>query len=905
MGIFSKIFRGITSVVTDIISWILPIPEVPGMPEQNAFEKGILVNKQSNNASIPIVYGTRLLGGTRTFIEVEGNTNQYLYICLVLCEGEINGINKIRVDDSDVTFTGSFAHGVQNTSNDSRFGSNIKVQPFFGTDNQVQSSLLNEDQTWNTLTNRKLKGVAYLAIRLEWDRDIFGGIPKIQAEIEGKKILTIGDDIILSSTKTFSNNPAFCLLDYLMNDRYGKGITIEELDLQSFYDASKIADQEVLPFSGASVIPQFSLNVVLDTDKKILDNVKLILRGMRGFLPYSDGLYRLIIETTGSSVFSLNSDNIIGGVKLMSEKKNTKYNRINVDYISPEKNYERDTVVFPETDSAHQTLKAADGGFLQELNLDLNMITNTYQALQFAKVVLNRSRNQLTIQCKVNHQAINLAIGDIVDLTDALLGMSGKPFRVIGLALNFDYTVQLTLSEHQESWYIFDPKQQVAVIPDTTFPDPFSILPPAGVTLSDELIAYNDGTVIVALNISITASPDNFVDEYQVEYKKSSESDFKVHAKGSELKQRVLNVIDQERYDVRVKAINSIGVSSTYVSSLNYLVLGAVAPPSDVTEFAVNIVGSEAHLGWEQIPDLDLAFYQIRYSTVLQNATWESSVSLVEKVSRPATTISVPALKGTYLIKAFDKLGNASVNATTINTNISKIGNFNAVATQQEDPNFTGNKTNCSVVNGTLKLDDFNQNATYEFSQVIDIGASFTSRVTAVLEQFASDPTILFDAGRGFTNFDDVPTNILFDGTVPQGSKAILQIAVSNDNVTYSPFKNFVIGDYTARFFKFRLLLSSRDASSIPVVTTCKAIIDMEDRLITDNDVASGSGVKSITFTTPFKSTTYALGIAAQNMTSGDFYEISNKTASGFDIVFKNSSSGIVNKTFDFIAKGF
>ena len=190
-------------------------------------------------------------------------------------------------------------------------------------------------------------------------------------------------------------------------------------------------------------------------------------------------------------------------------------------------------------------------------------------------------------------------------------------------------------------------------------------------------------------------------------------------------------------------------------------------------------------------------------------------------------------MKGTYLIKAFDKLGNASTNATTINTNISKIGTFNAVATSQQDPNFTGTKTNCSVVNGTLKLDDLTQNGTYEFSSVIDLGASFTARITAVLEQFASDPTILFDAGRGFTNFDDVPTNILFDGTIPQGTKAILQLAVSQDNVTYTDFKNFVIGDYTARYYKFRLLLSSRDQTSVPVVTTCKAIIDMVDRLIT------------------------------------------------------------------------
>ena len=435
MGIFSKIFRGIGNIVTDIISWIIPIPELPGMPEQNEFEKGILVNKQSNNASIPVLYGTRLLGGTRTFIQVEGATNQYLYICLVLCEGEINAINKIKVDDSDVTFTGSLSHGVTITSNDTRFGSTIKVQPFFGTDDQVQSTLLNEDASWNTLSTRRLKGICYLAIRIEWDRDKYGGIPKIQAEVQGRKVDIIGSDNIIT-TNEFSTNPAFCLLDYLRNPRFGKGITLEEIDLKSFRDASVIADQEVLPFSGASVIPQFSLNVVLDTDKKIIDNVKFILRGMRGFLPYTEGLYRLVIETTGSSVLSINKDNIIGGVKLISEKKNTKYNRINIDYISPEKNYERDTIVFPETDSAHQTLKTADGGFLQELNLDLNMITNPYQALQFAKVVLNRSRNQLTVECTINSEALNLSVGDIVDLTDEILGMTAKPFRVIGLSIN-------------------------------------------------------------------------------------------------------------------------------------------------------------------------------------------------------------------------------------------------------------------------------------------------------------------------------------------------------------------------------------------------------------------------------------------------------------------------------------
>jgi hypothetical protein len=651
------------------------------------------------------------------------------------------------------------------------------------------------------------------------------------------------------------------------------------------------------------------LNVVLNTNKKILDNVKFILRGMRGFLPYSEGLYRLVLETTGTSILSLSKDNIIGGVKLTSEKKNSKYNRVNINYVSPEKNYEVDTVVFPETDAEHQTLRDADGGFLQELNLDLNMITNPYQALQFGKVVLNRSRNQLSVECTANYEAMDLAVGDIVNLTDDILGMTDKPFRVMGLSINLDYTVKLSLAEHQDSWYVFDEKQEVAIVPDTNLPDPFTIQPPAGITLSDELIAYNDGTVIVALNIDITPSTDNFVFEYQVEYRKVGETDYKVHAKGSELNQRILNVIDQQRYDVRVKAINSLGVSSGYVTKDNYLVVGQVAPPSDVEDFTCNIVGKEAHLTWEQIPDLDLAYYQVRYSTALSGATWQDSVSIVEKVSRPATSITVPALKGTFLIKAIDKLGNASVNASSISTNVSAIGYYNAVETSTQDPTFSGTKTNCSVVDGTLKLDDIASTAIYNFNfsgnDYYDLGDVYTSRVTAVLEQFASDPDDLFEDGRGYTNFDDVPTNILFDGTVPQGTNVHLEISISDDNITYTDFKNFVIGDYTARYFKFRALMSSRDANSIPVISGLEVQIDMEDRVFSGDDISSGLGTYSVSFTNPFKSTTYAIGITAQNMSTGYYYEITNKTSSGFDIVFKDSGGSPQNITFDYIAKGY
>ena len=48
-----------------------------------------------------------MIGGTRVFVETSGTDNTYLYMALVLSEGEINDITEIRVDDKVVTFASS------------------------------------------------------------------------------------------------------------------------------------------------------------------------------------------------------------------------------------------------------------------------------------------------------------------------------------------------------------------------------------------------------------------------------------------------------------------------------------------------------------------------------------------------------------------------------------------------------------------------------------------------------------------------------------------------------------------------------------------------------------------------------------------------------------------------------
>ena len=89
-----------------VISWLKKpdqpdTPNMDGQAEQNA--KGVLVNKTSSNASLPVIYGQRKVGGVAVFMETSGTDNEFLYMIMALCEGGIESCEKIYIDDKAPT----------------------------------------------------------------------------------------------------------------------------------------------------------------------------------------------------------------------------------------------------------------------------------------------------------------------------------------------------------------------------------------------------------------------------------------------------------------------------------------------------------------------------------------------------------------------------------------------------------------------------------------------------------------------------------------------------------------------------------------------------------------------------------------------------------------------------------
>ena len=938
-------------------------PESPdfGDSDFNNFEKGILLNHQSNDMSIPVVYGIRKIGGVRCFVETSGTDNEFLYIALTLCEGEIESVDKIYVDDKEVTWSGTLADDTLRTvgSGDGNFykdsASLISVKCHYGTDSQAQCDLLGTLSSWTS--NHRLRGIAYISLKIKWNQDAFSSLPTITALIKGKKVVAYNSSSV-AQTAAHSDNPAWCLLDYLTNERYGKGLAIGNIDIPSFYTASGICDTDVTAY-GSTTIDVMDCNAVIDSSRKVLDNVRELTKGARSFLPFSAGKYKMIVETTGSASITLTEDDIIGGYSLASESKSNKFNRVIVSYVNPDRNYQVDEVQWPEIDDSaytsadqHATMKAADGGFLLEGRFDFTTITNTYQALELAEVICRRSRDSKGLQLTVGFDAYDLVIGDIVNITLSSLGYSAKPHRVIGITFNEDFTIDLNLVIHQDAHYTWATKTQVTATPSTTLPNPYSVTAPASVTLTDELVEYSDGVVLTRLNIVVGVSTDKFVQYYQTEAKQSTESDYKIIGKGTQLNYEMLNVVDGKIYNVRCKSINALGVSSTYTSA-NRTIIGATDTPSDVSTLSVSMVGSEQlQLQWTPVTDLDVSYYAIRYQDVSSGAGWNSSTNLTQVVRRKSNSVTVNAKTGAFLIKAVDKLGNESDNEAIVYTNISGLEHYTNVATYNEETVsavtglgwngtfdgdcvkgmdssdveiatldtitlFDSTAGNFDSAEGDFDLGgtDDTSNPTYYASNIessgsyiggntITLDAVYDATFQTTIDMITNDLYDLFDSGRGASSFDDAVGP--FDGTAPSKCDAFLQAGSSESSLGAISTYNDISQQATlkGRYFKFRLKLTSADNNARPEVSSMQIKLVLEKRLESEEDVESGAGAKAITYTNAFYASP-AVGIAAQNMVTGDYYTIASKTKTGFTITFYNSSAAAQDRTFDYVAKGY
>ena len=950
-----------------IFGWM--IPDIPDMPDFEAMLQGdgLLVNKRNSNDSLPVIYGTRRIGGNIVWLATTDD-NQYLFVVMALCEGQVAKFTELYLDDQlYATYTGS--DSTYGTSTVIRSSSNLtSPTPTTAPTNssnlsietdhpmykavevidEVDTDIFPTEFIWfngtddgydygnnfsgefgvnrlGWLDSHKGKGICHAIFRFKYNADAFNGIPKINFVIKGKLVNTN----LSGSSYAYSANPAYCLYDYLTSTRYGKGLSASDIDTSAFTTAAGVCNTQVTPYSGASQINLFEAHTALGNKTKIIDNVKKLLSSMRAFFTYSGGLYTLKVEGTGSSVLSITEDMIIGGINVIGENKQKKYNRVIARFDNEERNYQPDEAIYPPSDETnvgasfkYATMLSNDNDEELHFEMSLPCTTNPYQAEDFAELVLKRSRSGLQIAFQATSEAQELAIGDIFQVTHSGMGFSSSNFICMGITLQNNGTVGVKGLEYSADAYTYNTKLQKPSAPVTFLPNPKTVQAPVLVSITDTPVNVTEGNLNVIMTVTLKGTSDFFVDKFEVVYKKSTDTIYKSAGISSNAK-REISVESGVTYNVKARAINTLGYKSAYVAG-DHFVVGFSDPPANITGFSIDYQDEIAVLKWDTATDLDLAYYHIRYSPNADDSYPNSSI-LVDKVSPPANTVVVPAKAGVYFIKAFDLLGHESLTADSVIGTVTKFAGQNLATTITEETAFAGSKSQVVVEDNALilqgddvtlfdsvsglwddklglfdEVDGFESTGTYTFANQISLGAKYQGRVSSFLNVDQLDRVSSFDQHAGLVD----SAQGLFDsaGASPQ-MDAKLFISTSDDDSTYTAFTAFQDGNYEFRYAKFQLKLTTAVSSQSPKVNNAQVRLYMMDRTEKAQNIASGAGTKAVTFSDAFFAEPSVI-IMAQNAAQNIQTAVTSKSATGFSVTFTNASGAAQDVTFDYVATG-
>ena len=444
--------------------------------------------------------------------------------------------------------------------------------------------------------------------------------------------------------------------------------------------------------------------------------------------------------------------------------------------------------------------------------------------------------------------------------------------------------------------------------------------PPSALTITEKTVVINS---IARSKLIVDWQPQVGVTQYLVNYKLEN---------GNYVTQVVFSsdfeLIDtvKGRYTVQVFSYNASGEISTNFTEASFVAEGKTGLPENVQDLTIEPLNEQfVRLRFRQAVAIDVLHggrvYVRHTDQTGNNATFQASQDVIEAAAGNVTEVIAPALAGTYLLKFQDDGGRFSPAATKVNLSLVDIFDSVIVKEDREDtdtPPFN-NRTSSLFTNteydatkGGLVLTNptSNQTGTYDFPTTLDLGGVFS---VVLKRHFRGEGFYTSDLFDNRTELIDTWTD--FDGATANEANARISVRTSTDMSSYSDFNDFANGTFKGRGFQFRVTLATTDVAQNMNLQQAGYIASMPSRTEQSSVIASGAGAKAVTFTAPFFVGTSGLGnlnnflpsvnISPQNMATGDYFELSSISGTGFTVHFKNSSNASIDRNFTYSAVGF
>lgn len=303
--------------------------------------------------------------------DLSGNKNEFLLFQQAICQGEISRVWDIVINESQYIDDPSLGRGSA-ASSINPFESTVKSA--FRADihykGGVADALMSANASQRSSALFTESAYATIAIRLDRDDPQFNGVPIVQFLVEGSKVRKVQNGA-LTAGREYSNNPAWCLLDYLLHARSGKNLDLSQIDLASFEQAAAVCDTIVQRnvYTGGRIyqptdksrnivqrdLPLYECNIIIDVAKPIRENVEAILATMGDArLVWSSGKYKLLLQyPTSNEVIStaatITDDDIVREtpVEINWPTASERLNHCTVRFNNEAEGFKEDSVSWP------------------------------------------------------------------------------------------------------------------------------------------------------------------------------------------------------------------------------------------------------------------------------------------------------------------------------------------------------------------------------------------------------------------------------------------------------------------------------------------------------------------------------------------------------------------------------
>lgn len=580
-----------------------------------------MATETSNTMPIPIIYGTVKNAGNLIYSKLWDN-NQRVAKLIVFCDGKIKGIRDIKLDDTDI--------------NSSDF-EGVSYNTYVGDGEQLIDGRV--DGTTNSQRAQKVGGLkydAYVALEAKANDNLSGSF-NVTAMIDGKIVKCYTSET--EYTEEWSNNPAWCVLDFLTCYN-GVGLDIDEIDIPSFLEAAKFYDDK-----------DYTLNICLDETQSRLDWVSNMLNCCRSSLVYKNGKYSLFVEKEDEVVQSFDPDSI-NNLELWWSPMEEIPDRIYVQFIAPDNEWVK---VNAQAEAPNPLRKQP-----RIETYELYGVTNFDQASRLAWFYLNQAITcKMYVRFSTDRRALNRTVGDVISLTDYITEFQDKQFRIIKIADKQDGGIELTCREYNPSIYSEEKGATEPVINNSTLADPTEP-PPAVVYLDNEQEYYILPNKVVVSRIFIKYTyPDYFYSRgVRVWYRLQGDETWSfggIFDDGSNTAV-IENMEILKTYEFKLVHENRYGKFSNPTYTPPILITGNNIAP----EMPADFTGEEAvggfSLSWTANKERDIDHYELYIGTV-------SESTKVADISGTSYFYSTGMGEYRFLLVAVDTVGNISTPA--------------------------------------------------------------------------------------------------------------------------------------------------------------------------------------------------------------------------------------------------